>query len=28
MKASSSGVASAQQFVADVRGRVGQVVGG
>jgi len=28
MKASSSGVASAQQFVADVRGRVGQVVVG
>jgi MoxR-like ATPase len=28
MKASSSGVASAQQFVADVRGRVGQIVVG
>lgn len=28
MKASSPGVASAQQFVADVRGRVGQVVVG
>ena len=28
MKVSSSGVASAQQFVADVRGRVGQVVVG